>query len=89
MGAYEEEGRAVNFLKAGIAATDRLVTVSPGYAGGLCSACTVCMTALCFVSLRMHWGTQGRHDSKVLVLPAHVQRSTAITPPVVQRGYLM
>ena len=31
-GAYEEEGRAVNFLKAGIAVADRVVTVSPRHA---------------------------------------------------------
>mmetsp|Transcript_6404 Transcript_6404/g.10959 ORF Transcript_6404/g.10959 Transcript_6404/m.10959 type:complete len:593 (+) Transcript_6404:123-1901(+) len=31
-GAYHEEGRAVNYLKAGIITADRLVTVSPGYA---------------------------------------------------------
>uniref|UniRef100_A0A383VM81 starch synthase n=2 Tax=Tetradesmus obliquus TaxID=3088 RepID=A0A383VM81_TETOB len=31
-GAYEEEGRSVNTLKAGITVADRLVTVSPGYA---------------------------------------------------------
>jgi starch synthase len=31
-GAYEEEGRSVNTLKAGISVADRLVTVSPGYA---------------------------------------------------------
>lgn len=32
MGAYEEEGRAMNTLKAGITTADRIVTVSPGYA---------------------------------------------------------
>mmetsp|Transcript_28797 Transcript_28797/g.73405 ORF Transcript_28797/g.73405 Transcript_28797/m.73405 type:complete len:610 (-) Transcript_28797:1027-2856(-) len=31
-GAYEEEGRAVNHMKAGIITADRVVTVSPGYA---------------------------------------------------------
>jgi len=31
-GAYEEEGRCVNTLKAGISCADRVVTVSPGYA---------------------------------------------------------
>ena len=30
MGAYEEEGRAMNHLKAGIITADRIVTVSPG-----------------------------------------------------------
>jgi hypothetical protein len=30
LGAYEEEGRAVNFMKAGITTADRVVTVSPG-----------------------------------------------------------
>lgn len=32
-GAYEEEGRAVNHMKAGITTADRVVTVSAGYAG--------------------------------------------------------
>ena len=32
MGSYEEEGRAVNTLKAGITTADRVVTVSPAYA---------------------------------------------------------
>lgn len=32
MGAYEEQGRAVNHMKAGISTADRLVTVSAGYA---------------------------------------------------------
>jgi len=32
-GAYEEEGRCINTLKGGIATADRIVTVSPGYAG--------------------------------------------------------
>lgn len=31
-GAYEEEGRSVNYMKAGISCADRIVTVSPGYA---------------------------------------------------------
>ena len=31
-GAYEEEGRAINFLKGGVATADRLVTVSPRHA---------------------------------------------------------
>uniref|UniRef100_A0A7R9Z6Q7 Starch synthase, chloroplastic/amyloplastic n=1 Tax=Chlamydomonas euryale TaxID=1486919 RepID=A0A7R9Z6Q7_9CHLO len=31
-GSYEEEGRSVNFMKAGITTADRIVTVSPGYA---------------------------------------------------------
>lgn len=31
-GSYAEEGRSVNFLKAGITTADRVVTVSPGYA---------------------------------------------------------
>ena len=31
-GAYEEEGRAVNTMKAAISTADRVVTVSPGYA---------------------------------------------------------
>lgn len=29
-GAYEEEGRSVNHMKAGIITADRVVTVSPG-----------------------------------------------------------
>ncbi|CAG9461329.1 unnamed protein product [Pedinophyceae sp. YPF-701] len=33
MGAYEEEGRAVNTMKAAIITCDRVVTVSPTYAG--------------------------------------------------------
>lgn len=32
-GSYEEEGRSVNTLKAGLSTADRLLTVSPGYAG--------------------------------------------------------
>eukprot|EP00891_Asterochloris_glomerata_P005435 jgi/Astpho2/5435/Aster-07383 len=31
-GSYEEEGRCVNTMKAGISCADRVVTVSPGYA---------------------------------------------------------
>lgn len=31
-GSYEEEGRSINFMKAGITTADRVVTVSPGYA---------------------------------------------------------
>lgn len=31
-GSYAEEGRSVNFMKAGITTCDRIVTVSPGYA---------------------------------------------------------
>ncbi|KAG1679851.1 hypothetical protein FOA52_012765 [Chlamydomonas sp. UWO 241] len=31
-GSYAEEGRSVNFMKAGIQHADRVVTVSPGYA---------------------------------------------------------
>lgn len=30
MGAYEEEGRAINTLKGAITTTDRIVAVSPG-----------------------------------------------------------
>ena len=32
MGSYEEEGRAINTLKAALTTADRIVTVSPGYA---------------------------------------------------------
>ncbi|GMH34036.1 hypothetical protein BSKO_01870 [Bryopsis sp. KO-2023] len=32
-GSYEEEGRSVNTLKAGLSTADRILTVSPGYAG--------------------------------------------------------
>ncbi|GAX73007.1 hypothetical protein CEUSTIGMA_g459.t1 [Chlamydomonas eustigma] len=31
-GSYAEEGRSVNFMKAGITTCDRVITVSPGYA---------------------------------------------------------
>ena len=31
-GSYEEEGRSLNYLKAGLTTADRIATVSPGYA---------------------------------------------------------
>lgn len=37
MGSYEEEGRSVNTLKAAITTSDRVVTVSPGYAWEICT----------------------------------------------------
>ena len=36
MGAYEEEGRAVNHIKAGIITADRVVTVCVGVGGCEC-----------------------------------------------------
>lgn len=36
-GAYEEEGHSVNFLKAAISTSDRVVTVSPNYANEICT----------------------------------------------------
>ncbi|KAK3241616.1 hypothetical protein CYMTET_48637 [Cymbomonas tetramitiformis] len=36
-GSYEEEGRSVNHMKAGICCADRVVTVSPSYVGEIAS----------------------------------------------------
>jgi glycogen synthase len=50
MGAYEEEGRAMNHLKAGIITTDRIVTVSPG-----ASLVASCLRPSSAAASRTHW----------------------------------